>query len=198
MKNIAQFWDDAIVPSLVDYVAIPAKSPHFDRDWEKHGHIESAVKLAADWCAKHAVKGMKQEVVRLPGRTPVLFIEIEGSGPTVLMYGHLDKQPEMVGWREGYGPWDPLIAEGKLYGRGGADDGYAVFASLAALRALQNVRSAFTGEAASLPRRRSSRASGIGLLFSSCNTPRAKPKAAPVFGSAAITTTVDSAARRSC
>ena len=137
MKNIAQFWDDAIVPSLVDYVAIPAKSPHFDRDWEKHGHIESAVKLAADWCKKHAVKGMKQEVVRLPGRTPVLFIEIEGTGPTVLMYGHLDKQPEMVGWKEGYGPWKPRLEDGKLYGRGGADDGYAVFCALSAIRALQ-------------------------------------------------------------
>ena len=127
--SIAQFWDDAIVPTLVDYIRIPAKSPSFDKDWAKHGHIDAAVELAAAWCGKHALPGMKLEVVRLPGRTPVLFIEVPGSAKgTVLMYGHLDKQPEMVGWRDGYGPWTPLLADGKLYGRGGADDGYAVFA----------------------------------------------------------------------
>jgi acetylornithine deacetylase/succinyl-diaminopimelate desuccinylase-like protein len=138
MTRIAQFWDDAIVPALVDYIRIPAKSPHFDKDWEKNGHIEAAVKLAADWCRKHAPEGMKLEVVRLPGRTPVLFLEIQGSSPgTLLMYGHLDKQPEMVGWRDKMGPWTPVIEDGKLYGRGGADDGYAVFCALAAIRFLQ-------------------------------------------------------------
>jgi acetylornithine deacetylase/succinyl-diaminopimelate desuccinylase-like protein len=135
--KINQFWDDAIVPSLVEYVKIPAKSPHFDKAWQKNGYIDAAVKLAEDWCRKHAVQGMKMEVVRLPGRTPVLFIEVPGKGNTVLMYGHLDKQPEMTGWREGYGPWIPRLEDGKLYGRGGADDGYAVFASLAAIKALQ-------------------------------------------------------------
>ncbi len=138
MTRIAQFWDDAIVPALVEYIRIPAKSPHFDKDWEKNGHIEAAVKLATDWCRKHAPEGMKLEVVRLPGRTPVLFLEIPGTAKgTVLMYGHLDKQPEMVGWRDGMGPWQPVIEDGRLYGRGGADDGYAVFASLAAIRELQ-------------------------------------------------------------
>ena len=138
MKRIDQFWDDAIVPALIEYVAIPAKSPHFDPEWAKHGYIDDAVKLAESWCRKNAVAGMKMEVVRLAGRTPVLFIEVEGSGKdTVLMYGHLDKQPEMTGWREGFGPWKPVLEDGKLYGRGGADDGYAVFASLAAIRSLQ-------------------------------------------------------------
>jgi acetylornithine deacetylase/succinyl-diaminopimelate desuccinylase-like protein len=137
MKNIAQFWDDAIVPSLVEYIKIPAKSPHFDQDWEKNGYIEAAVQLADKWCRQHAIPGMKQEIVRLPGKTPVLFIEIDGKAKgNILMYGHLDKQPEMTGWLEGYGPWTPRIQDGKLYGRGGADDGYAVFSSLSALRDL--------------------------------------------------------------
>jgi acetylornithine deacetylase/succinyl-diaminopimelate desuccinylase-like protein len=140
MKRIAEFWDDAIVPKLVEYVAIPAKSPHFDKDWAKNGHIDAAVELAAAWCRQHALPGMKLEVLRLPNRTPVLFLEIPGTGGkgTVLMYGHLDKQPEMTGWADGLGPWKPVIKDGKLYGRGGADDGYAVFASLAALRTLQD------------------------------------------------------------
>jgi acetylornithine deacetylase/succinyl-diaminopimelate desuccinylase-like protein len=136
MNPISKFWDEAIVPALVQYIRIPAKSPHFDRDWEKNGHIERAVKLAEDWCRAHALRGMKVEVVRLKGRTPVLFVEVPGSKGNVLVYGHLDKQPEMVGWREGLGPWTPKIEDGKLYGRGGADDGYAVFAALAALRSL--------------------------------------------------------------
>ena len=142
--KISQFWDDAIVPALVDYIRIPAKSPHFDKAWSNNGYIDAAVELAAGWCRKNAIPGMKLEVVRLENRTPVLLIEVPAfqtrSTKTVLMYGHLDKQPEMVGWREGYGPWIPRLEDGKLYGRGGADDGYAVFCSLAALRALHEAK----------------------------------------------------------
>jgi len=137
LASIGQFWDEAIVPALVDYIRIPAKSPHFDRDWKSHGHIEEAAKLAARWCQAHALPGMKVEIVRLEGRTPCLFIEVPGAARgDVLVYGHLDKQPEMTGWRGGLGPWTPVIQGGKLYGRGGADDGYAVFCALSALRAL--------------------------------------------------------------
>jgi len=139
LKTIGQFWDDAIVPAITEYIRIPAKSPHFDRDWQKTGHIESALQLAVKWCQANPLRGMKLEVVRLEGRTPVLFIEIPSSRKeTVLIYGHLDKQPEMTGWREGFGAWQPRMVDGKLYGRGGADDGYAVFCAFAALKALQD------------------------------------------------------------
>ena len=139
MSNaIASFWDEAIVPALVDYIRIPAKSPHFDPEWQRHGHIDAAVQLAAEWCRRHAVPGMQLEVVRLEGRTPVLLVEVPGTAKgNVLVYGHLDKQPEMTGWRQDLGPWTPVVEAGKLYGRGGADDGYAVFCALAALRALK-------------------------------------------------------------
>lgn len=135
-------WDDAIVPALVEYIRIPAKSPHFNAEWRAHGCIDEAVGLAAGWCRRHAITGMTLEVVRLEGRTPLLFAEVpaapgaERAAP-VLLYGHLDKQPEMSGWREGLGPWQPVIEQGRLYGRGGADDGYAVFCALAALRHLR-------------------------------------------------------------
>jgi len=142
MTSIARFWDDAIVPALTDYIRIPAKSPHFDRDWAKTGYIEEAVTLAADWCRKNPIAGAKLEIVRIEGRTPLLFIDVPASkgaekAGTVLLYGHLDKQPEMTGWAAGMGPWLPVMKDGKLYGRGGADDGYAVFAATAALRSLQ-------------------------------------------------------------
>jgi acetylornithine deacetylase/succinyl-diaminopimelate desuccinylase-like protein len=136
--SIAAKWDDDLTARLIEYIRIPCKSPHFDPQWASNGHLDAAVRLAFDWCRAQPIAGMRVEVVRLPGRTPVLFLDIPGSAAgTVLLYGHLDKQPEMVGWREGLGPWLPVIEGDKLYGRGGADDGYAVFASLAAILALR-------------------------------------------------------------
>lgn len=133
-----QIWDESITPTLCDYVRIPAKSPGFDPEWAKHGYVDQAAELMAEWCRQQPIKGMTVEIVRLQGRTPLLFVEVEGQNDdTVLLYGHLDKQPEFDGWSNGLSPWEPVIRDGKLYGRGGADDGYAVFGSLAAIRALQ-------------------------------------------------------------
>jgi acetylornithine deacetylase/succinyl-diaminopimelate desuccinylase-like protein len=134
---VDRFWDESVLPTLMDYIRIPSKSPHFDARWQEHGFMDQAVALAEGWCRGLPFEGMTVEVMRLPGRTPLLFIEIPGaSEQTVLFYGHLDKQPEMTGWREDLGPWKPVVEEGRLYGRGGADDGYAMFAALAAVRAL--------------------------------------------------------------
>ena len=135
-----RIWDDEIIPALTDYIRIPNKSPAFDKDWQAHGHMEKATQMFAAWANTKlaAFPGAKLDVVRLEGRTPLIFIEIPGDAPgTVLMYGHLDKQPEMAGWTDGLGPWQPVVKDGKLYGRGGADDGYALFASIAALLALK-------------------------------------------------------------
>ena len=138
-KNfIDRLWEDSILPTLIDYVRIPNKSPAFDPKWADHGHMDHAVDLAERWARAEAPAGAKVEVVRLAGRTPVLLVEIPGSAPgNVLLYGHLDKQPEMVGWEEGLGPWEPVVRGDRLYGRGAADDGYALFASLAAISAVQ-------------------------------------------------------------
>ena len=112
---VSALWDREIVPRLTEYIRIPCKSPHFDAAWEANGHIEQAVQLASQWCQRQSVPGMTVEIVRLPGRTPLLFLEIPGDAPgTVLLYGHLDKQPEMTGWREGLGPWQPVIEGDKL------------------------------------------------------------------------------------
>lgn len=137
---VGDVWDRSIVPALVDYIRLPAKSPHFDASWQAHGHIASAVKLARTWCEERGLAGLRVEVHELPGRTPVLLLELPGDGDgqdSVLLYGHLDKQPEMTGWREGLGPFSPVLDGDKLYGRGGADDGYAVFGSLTALEAVR-------------------------------------------------------------
>lgn len=148
IEQISARWDDDIVGQLSRYIAVPAKSPMFDPQWAEHGHIDTVVRQAADWVLAQKVPGLSLEIVRLPGRTPVIFFEVAATRPvqaqsaqrqpTVLMYGHLDKQPEFDGWRSDLGPWSARYEDGKLYGRGGADDGYAVYASIAALEALKS------------------------------------------------------------
>ena len=145
ISQVSAQWDGDLVHQISNYIAIPAKSPAFDSDWAQHGFIDTVMRNAASWVEAQKVDGLTLEVVRLEGRTPVLFFEIPAtradSTQTVLMYGHLDKQPEFSGWRSDLGPWTPKYEDGKLYGRGGADDGYAVYASIAAVQALkaQNV-----------------------------------------------------------
>jgi len=138
LERIEHVWDESIVPAITDYIRIPNRSPHFDPGWQAAGHMARAVQLIAGWCRKRAIRGLALEVIELEGRTPLIFMEIPGASErTVLLYGHLDKQPEMVGWRSGLGPWTPVREGDRLYGRGGADDGYSAFASLAAIETLQ-------------------------------------------------------------
>ena len=141
LSHTTRQWDNDIVQRLTDYIQIPAKSPGFDKDWAANGHLETVMRHAASWVEAQKVEGLTLEIVRLPGRTPVLFFEVAATRPqssqSILMYGHLDKQPEFTGWRNDLGPWTPKYEDGKLYGRGGADDGYAVYASIAAVQALK-------------------------------------------------------------
>ena len=143
LADVTQAWDEDIVQRLHDYVEIPAKSPAFDPDWAQHGHLQTVLQQAADWVRAQQVPGLQIELVQLPGRTPVLFFEVPATRAaadgtqTVLMYGHLDKQPEFNGWRNDLGPWTPKYENGLLYGRGAADDGYAIYASIAAIQALK-------------------------------------------------------------
>ena len=141
IADIDHQWDADLVPQLIEYIKLPAKSPGFDKDWAKNGYLDAAVEQARSWVAAQNVSGMTMEVIAEGGRTPVLFFDIPATGglasdKTILLYGHLDKQPEMTGWREGLGPWLPVYEDGKLFGRGSADDGYAVFAALAAIQAI--------------------------------------------------------------
>ena len=134
-------WDEDLVPRLVDYVRVPAKSPAFDPSWDAHGHLDAVVRSAEAWCRAQGIAGITIEIVAIPGRTPCLFFDAPATGglggeASVMFYGHLDKQPEMTGWREDLGPWKPVIENGRLFGRGAADDGYAVYAALTVIRAM--------------------------------------------------------------
>lgn len=138
-NDVVEKWDHSIIDKLKEFIKIPNKSPHFDPKWKEHGYMDRAMSLVINWCKEQEIKGLNLELLELEGRTPLLYMEVVGQiENTVLLYGHVDKQPEMVGWDEGKGPWQPVVEDDKLYGRGAADDGYAVFAALTAIKALQN------------------------------------------------------------
>ena len=141
LQFVESVWNESILQTLTEYIRIPNKSPAFDAAWREHGHMHRAVELIAGWCKRQPIDGLVVEVIEHAGRTPIIWAEVPGKGPraaeTVLLYGHLDKQPEMTGWSEGLGPWAPVLRGDRLYGRGGADDGYAAFASLTAVAALR-------------------------------------------------------------
>src|SRR5207245_11356472 len=103
-----------------------------------HGDMERAVTRIVDWARRRKIEGLKIDVIRLESRTPVILLEAPGTaGATVLLYGHCDKQPEMVGWAADGGPWIPVRRGNRLFGRGAGDDGYAAFAALTAIESLQ-------------------------------------------------------------
>jgi acetylornithine deacetylase/succinyl-diaminopimelate desuccinylase-like protein len=138
LKIIDQFWQDAVLPNFCEFVRIPCKTTDFDPDWAKNKYLHTAANLVADWAKKQNIRGLKTELLEIPGRTPVLFMEIAGELPkTVLFYGHLDKMPESTGWDQGFGPWQPVVKNNRLYGRGTVDDGYATYSALTAIKALQ-------------------------------------------------------------
>ncbi len=138
-------WDDVIVPQLVEYITIPNVSKAYEPDWRRLGHMDRAVEHVRSWCTTRDIAGLSVDVVTLPGLTPLIVIDVpafgsgsrHGDDDTVVLYGHLDKQPEMEGWREDLGPWTPVMEGDRLYGRGGADDGYSAYASLVAIEAAQ-------------------------------------------------------------
>lgn len=144
-----RIWRADIFNDLCQYIRIPCLSPGFDENWKESGHLDAALNLLMEWCNSEATffygGGLYLERIELPGHTPILLIEIPAYGDnpppgTVLLYGHWDKQPEMTGWDQGLSAWEPVLRGDRLYGRGGADDGYAIFSAITSLRLLQEQR----------------------------------------------------------
>ena len=142
--TVRGLWDSEILPSLRELVTIPALSPNFDADWAESGHLDTAIEHLKGWLAARDLPGAELEVLRLDGeqgpRSPVLMLDVPATADaaerdTVLLYGHLDKQPPVDNWSAGLGPWTPVQRGERLYGRGSADDGYAGYAAMAALEA---------------------------------------------------------------
>jgi acetylornithine deacetylase/succinyl-diaminopimelate desuccinylase-like protein len=139
--SVERSWADEVLPSLSGLVTIPALSPAFDAQWDEHGQLQAAVNHVEAWIGTRGLPGATSEVIELPGRSPLLLVDVPATTGgadrgTVLLYGHLDKQPPVGGWAEGLGPWTPVHRDGKLFGRGVVDDGYSAYAATTALEAV--------------------------------------------------------------
>jgi acetylornithine deacetylase/succinyl-diaminopimelate desuccinylase-like protein len=138
-KSVRQAWDSEILPSLIDFVAIPALSPAFDADWATSGHLDAAAEHLRSWLTGRGIPGATVEIVRLPGLSPVVVMDVPASdgvpadAGTVVLYGHLDKQPPFGEWSDGLGPWSPVQKDHRLFGRGAVDDGYSGYAATSAI-----------------------------------------------------------------
>lgn len=143
-KQIDHLWNSSVEEALKQYIRLPALSPDFDSRWEENGVLYDSLVQAKAWAEKQGIAGLHCEIIRHEGFTPCLFVEIEAKSRkpfkgSVFLYGHLDKQPENHGWDADKGPWEPVVKNGRLYGRGSVDDGYAFYTSMAAIKALQTL-----------------------------------------------------------
>ena len=141
-NSVSRNFDSSVIPTLIEYIKIPNKSPAYNGGKWDEPETDEVIDLFVNWVNRQAMPNIEVGVRRITGRTPVIYIEIPASESysdkkdTVLLYGHLDKQPPFEGWEDGLGPYTPVIKDGKLYGRGGADDGYALFGAIEAVKAL--------------------------------------------------------------
>ncbi|HEY5104108.1 MAG TPA: M20/M25/M40 family metallo-hydrolase [Acidimicrobiales bacterium] len=137
--SLSDFERDAL-GTLIEFGAIPALSPMFDTDWRESGHLEDATQLLAAWARARKIANFDVTIRRLEGLTPMLVITVDstaGEGDTVVLYGHLDKQPPLGDWSEGLNPFVPVRRGDRLYARGVSDDGYAIFSALLAIEAME-------------------------------------------------------------
>eukprot|EP01129_Flabellula_baltica_P015804 TRINITY_DN817_c0_g2_i1.p1 TRINITY_DN817_c0_g2~~TRINITY_DN817_c0_g2_i1.p1 ORF type:complete len:479 (+),score=131.30 TRINITY_DN817_c0_g2_i1:37-1473(+) len=139
---ISDAYDNDIIEQISEYIRIPNQSPAYDPEVLTNGYQDQAVELMYKWAAAQGVEGLTLEVKTAEGKTPIIFGVVEaqeGHEDTkpLLMYGHMDKQPPLYPWREGLDPYTPVIEDGKLYGRGGADDGYAIYSSITVVKTIQ-------------------------------------------------------------
>lgn len=137
-----ELWGRGALEALGELVRVPSLSGAFDPDWSARGQLARAAELLAQWCRSRGLQGSSAEVVTLEGRSPTLLFEVPASAgcesdEPVLLYGHLDKQPPLGDWRSGLAPFEPVREGDRLYGRGAADDGWAVFGAVVALEALE-------------------------------------------------------------
>nr|WP_132112911.1 M20/M25/M40 family metallo-hydrolase [Actinocrispum wychmicini] len=141
-STVDRLWESEILASLSELISVPALSPAFDADWAARGHLDAAAEHVRRWVASRSLPGASVEIVRLDDRTPLVVVDIPATpggvdAGTVVLYGHLDKQPPVGGWADGLGPWTPVLRDGRLYGRGAVDDGYSAYAATAAVEAVR-------------------------------------------------------------
>jgi acetylornithine deacetylase/succinyl-diaminopimelate desuccinylase-like protein len=139
--KIEKLWIEKVKATLDEYMAIPNVSPAFDSNWKTNGHIDNVISLFEKFAKQNAPVNATVKVQEIENRTPLLVVDVPARNydgdDVVLIYGHSDKQPPMKNWRDGIEPFAANYIGDRLYGRGGADDGYAIFSALLAMSYLE-------------------------------------------------------------
>src|SRR3954454_13747916 len=109
--------NDALLAELTEWLRIPSISTG-------EGTAEDRVR-GAEWAAaKGRGAGGQADLVTIDGGHPVVIGDLRGpeGAPTVLIYGHYDVQGEGDASLWTTPPFEPTVRDGRLYGRGTADD----------------------------------------------------------------------------
>ena len=141
-KYVEKQFTTNVLPNLMNFIRIPNLSPFFDPNWDTNGLLLKAANLIVSYANSLNIKNAEINLLQDSPYTPLIFIDVPASRPndqrTVLFYAHYDKQPHGKGWDEDKSPVDPVIIDGRLYGRGSSDDGYALFSILTVIKACQD------------------------------------------------------------
>ena len=139
MSRSDEIWEDSILPSLSEFIEIKALSPLFEPKWAELGELDKTIELFCNCLDNQEISGMKSETHRIDGKSPVLLVTVDGTGPgEVIFYSHLDKQPSKPElWSDGLHPLKAVRRDPWLYGRGTIDDGYGGYLCATSVRLLQ-------------------------------------------------------------
>lgn len=123
VNDVCKLWNEKVKTTLDMYMTIPNVSSAYDADWIRSGHIERVVELYSQWARDNSPRTALITVQRIENKTPLIVVDIPARDYTgddaVLLYGHLDKQPAMTGWRDGLEPFAAHYEGDRLFGRGG-------------------------------------------------------------------------------
>jgi acetylornithine deacetylase/succinyl-diaminopimelate desuccinylase-like protein len=122
-----------LMPGIRADLEALTRIPSVSLDAFDQAHVDASAEATAELLR---AEGLEVEIVREGGR-PAVIGHVDGpeGAPTVMLYAHHDVQPTGAEELWDSKPFEPTEREGRLYGRGAADDKAGIMAHLAALRA---------------------------------------------------------------
>ena len=134
--------DEGVIPTLIEYIRVPSLSPMYDPNWESNGLMVQAQEIILSYVKSLGIRNFTHDLLKEDGKPWMFYGEVAPTSPelgTILIYGHMDKQPHFPDWIPGTNNTEPAIIDDKLYGRGGADDGYALPSAAMLIKTLQDM-----------------------------------------------------------